>query len=135
MDRPNFARLSKDQIWAWIETKKKSLSPEAFDRLLESCEKELADRMEQLDALKEEVGKLYSECSDFDDGVSLYFDVSSDKMLEKKARVLKRLLKGDTPEEIGKDYFDILEGFDQSKVKEGTAVKVGDWEFDPEKYK
>ena len=86
-------------------------------------------KMEERRRLSEKVESLWSEVSTFDDGVRLYFDPESDKMLKKKVRVLTDILGGKSPGEIGKDYFDILEGFDQSAVSDGQSVMVGDWEF------
>ena len=56
-------------------------------------------------------------------------------MLSKKIRVLRELKDGKSVEEIGKDYFDILEKFDKGSVKDGEQVEVGDWIYDPKKYK
>ena len=91
--------------------------------------------LEKKDRLWDKVEELYSEVSEFDDGVKNYFDLESDENLEKKIKVLNALIKGKTPDKIGKDYFDILELFDQDDVRDGTVAMVGDWEFDPEKYK
>lgn len=79
--------------------------------------------------LWQKVAELYDEVAMFDDGVREYFDLESDEMLEKKFKVLNALSKGEPPEDIGKDYFDILEGFDQGAVPEGQTVMVGDVEF------
>jgi hypothetical protein len=79
--------------------------------------------------LWQKVAELYDEVAMFDDGVREYFDLESDEMLEKKFKVLNALSKGESPEDIGKDYFDILEGFDQGAVPEGQTVMVGDVEF------
>ena len=96
---------------------------------LNSKERAWARKMEEKRRLSEKVENLWSEVSTFDDGVRLYFDPESDKMLKKKVRVLTDIMNGESPEDIGKDYFDILEGFDQSAVPKGQSVMVGDWEF------
>ena len=97
--------------------------------------REWAQKKEKEAKLWSLIDDLYAEVADFDDGVKQYFDLESMEMPEKKAKVLSALADGKSPEEIGKDYFDILEGFDQSAVPEGQIAMVGDWEFDPEKYK
>lgn len=85
--------------------------------------------MEKQARLWQKVAELYDEVAMFDDGVREYFDLESDEMLEKKFKVLNALSKGESPEDIGADYFDILEGFDQGAVPEGQTVMVGDVEF------
>lgn len=85
--------------------------------------------MEKKSRLWDKVEELRSEVADFDDGVRGYFDITSDAMLDKKFKVLNALSKGKSPDEIGKDYFDILEYFDQDAVPEGMSVMVGDAEF------
>ena len=85
--------------------------------------------MERKSRLWDKVVELYDEVADFDDGVRKYFDIESDRMLEKKFKVLNALSEGKSAEELGKDYFDILEGFDQDDVPEGQSVMVGDVEF------
>lgn len=58
--------------------------------------------------LERKVDDLYAEC--LPNGyLERYFDTDSEAMLEKKAEVLERLVKGETPEEIGQPFFEILE--------------------------
>lgn len=102
---------------------------------MDSKEREWVRKMGERQRLSRKVEDLWSEVSLFDDGVQKYFDLESDKMLKKKVRVLSGLLNGKSPEEFGKDYFDILEGFDQNSVPEGQIEMVGDVEFDPAKFK
>lgn len=52
---------------------------------------------------------LYGKCRKIDDGIDKYYDMDSVKMLEKKKKVLRALIDGKKPEEIGQDYLDILE--------------------------
>lgn len=134
MKIPDFDKMEREQILDWVDQQEKSLSVSSFDKLLNVCGDDLKERLDYLDRLKGLVYELYEEVEEFDDAVSMYFDPESDKMLKKKVRVLKALKDGKGPEEIGKDYFDILEGFDQN-IPNGTTVMVGDWEYDPEKYK
>ena len=96
---------------------------------------DLAEKYEKRWKMREKVEDLYSRAAEIDDGVREYFDLESDKMLGKKIKVLSALINGKGVDEIGKDYFDILEDFDQSTIEEGQIARVGDWEFDPLKYK
>lgn len=70
------------------------------------------------DKLYMELMKLYGECDD--EGVMRYFDADSEKNMKKKITVLKRLNKGEDPDEIGQDYFDILEKL-PSKSRKGAS--------------
>ena len=88
---------------------------------MDSKEREWIRKMGERQRLSRKVEDLWSEVSLFDDGV--------------KVRVLSGLLNGKSPEEFGKDYFDILEGFDQNSVPDGQIEMVGDVEFDPAKFK
>lgn len=97
--------------------------------------RELSEKMAKRQRLKQKVYELYEECEEFDDGVRMYFDTVSDKMLGKKVKVLSQLIEGKSPDEIGKDYFDILEGFDKESIPEGAVADVGGWEYDAEKYR
>ena len=94
---------------------------------------DLAEKLEKRWKMREKVEDLYSRAAEIDDGVREYFDLESDKMLGKKIKVLSALIDGKGADEIGKDYFDVLEGFDQSAVEDGQIARVGDWEFDPSK--
>jgi len=127
--------MSRDEIYDWVEEQKKNLSEPEFNKLMAKNGKELATRMEQLDRMRKKVTALWEKVSEFDDGVANFFDLESEEMLGKKIRVLQELIDGKSPDEIGKPYFDILEEFDQSGVRDGEVADVGGWEFDPEKYK
>ena len=80
--------------------------------------------------LRQEILNLLFSCDD--EGVEHYFDFESDKMLEKKVRVLKALNEGKDPEDIGKEYFEILENL---KVPEGQAIAISGHVYDPNKNK
>ena len=92
-------------------------------------------RMEKQDTLWHEVMELYSKCELFDEAIRNFFNISSRKMLVKKKKVLQEVIDGKSPDEIGKDYWDILELFDKSEVEDGHTCIVGGWEYDPKKYK
>ena len=91
--------------------------------------KEYAEKIERYEKLSREVEELWGECTDR--GVEAFFDLYSDKLLSKKVKVLKALNDGKSPDEIGKDYYDILEKLD---VPEGQIVMVGNQILDPHKY-
>lgn len=71
------------------------------------------------DRLYMEAMRLYGECDD--EGVMRYFDADSEKNLRKKIKVLKKLNDGESPEEIGDDYYEILE-----KLPDGDKGR-GSW--------
>ena len=60
-----------------------------------------------------------------DEGVYKFFDMESEKMLRKKLRVLQALNDGKDKEEIGDDYFAILEKLPRDA--EGNISIVIDW--------
>lgn len=82
--------------------------------------------MEKQYRLWRKVEELYEEVAMFDDGIRRYFDIGSDAMIEKKFKVLNALSNGKSPEEIGKDYIDILEGLD---IPKGKTVIIEGTEF------
>lgn len=82
--------------------------------------------MEKQRQLRRKVEELYEEVAETDDKVREYFDLESDAMMEKKFKVLNALSKGKSPEEIGDDYFDILEGLD---IPKGKTVIIEGAEF------
>lgn len=99
---------------------------------------EFANLGEQRDAFDElgwEVTRLAGECETFDDGIRGFFDYRSNKMRTKKKKVLQALIDGKAPDEIGNDYWDILELFDKTDLDENCTYIIGGWEFDPRKYK
>jgi hypothetical protein len=106
---------------------KKPMNNEEAMRYIDSVEKQYK--------LWQEVLDLWSECDLFDEAIRGYFDISSQKMLKKKKKVLEARKAGKSPDEIGKDYWDILELFDKSEVEDGHTCIVGGWEYDPRKYK
>lgn len=106
-----------------------------MNRLNDKQKEKYFEMMKRRERLRSEMLELLPEVSDIDEGVAEYFDIESDKMLSKKIRVLRELKDGKSVEEIGKDYFDILEKFDKGSVKDGEQVEVGDWIYDPKKYK
>ena len=73
--------------------------------------------------------ELLADCDDI--GVQEFFNFESDRLLAKKVRVLKDLNDGKDPEEIGKDYYDILENL---KVPDGQMIEIQGQIFDPHKY-
>lgn len=115
------------------------MSPDDFGKFTEKMSrKEFANLGEQLDAFSElgyEIGDLWYECVTFDDGIRGYFELSSNKMRTKKKKVLQALIDGKSPDEIGNDYWDVLELFDKSDLDYNCIYRVGGWEFDPKKYK
>lgn len=70
------------------------------------------------DRLYMEVMRLYGECDD--EGVMRYFDADSEKNLRKKIKVLKKLNDGVSPEEIGADYYEILENLPDGDKNRGS---------------
>lgn len=86
-------------------------------------------RQIKIEQLRDELYGLLLDCTD--EGVEQYFNFESDRMLEKKIRVLKRLNNGEGPDDIGKEYFDILENL---KVPEGQTVIISGIVLDPHKY-
>jgi len=70
------------------------------------------------DRLYAETMWLYGECDD--EGVMRYFDADSEKNLRKKIEVLKKLNNGESPEDIGKDYYEILEKLPDGDKYRGT---------------
>lgn len=131
----NISNMSREEILRWVGENREKMSDVEFDRFLARYEKDMNRRMEQIDRMEKKVSELYNEVSEFDDGVAQYFDIGSDKMLGTKIRVLTELKEGKSPGEIGKSYFDILEGFDKDGVPDGGFTEVGGWEYNPEKYK
>lgn len=131
----NLNVMSREEILDWIIEQQESMSEAEFEKFFKENGKAIANRLEQLDRMEDRVLDLFNEVSDFDDGVANFFDIESDKMLGKKIRVLQELRDGKSPEEIGKDYLDILEGLDKSEMSDGKIIEVGGWEFDPLKYK
>ena len=134
MKIPDFDKMGQDELYDWVEKQHRILSTKEFTRLWASCGKAFARRMETLDKLRKKVIELYDSVAMFDDVVAGLFDVDSDKMMEKKYRVLKALDEGKNPEEIGKDYLDILEKIDKDALKDGRTIMVEGVEIDPKKY-
>lgn len=131
----NINNMGRTEILDWVGEHRESMSDSEFNKFIQENGKQLAARMEQIDRMEKKVYELFAEVSEFDDGVANFFDLGSDKMLGLKIKVLSALKDGKSPEEIGKDYFDILEEFDQESVPDGEVTEVGGWEFDPSKYK
>lgn len=71
---------------------------------------EKAKRIERLYDLHAEVMELAAKC-DIEEDVVHYFDWDSMKNLELKKKVLTRILNGEGPDEIGDDYYKILEKY------------------------
>lgn len=116
--------MSLDEFFDFAEKYGKKLSQEEFAKLAE-----------ERDKMGSEVSDLWMECETFDDGIRDFYDLHSDKLMFKKKKVLQALIDGKAPDEIGKDYWDILELFDKSEVEDGHTCIVGGWEYDPKKYK
>ena len=60
------------------------------------------------------IDKLWLEVSQEDNLVKRFFDVDSEKMLDKKIRVLKALKDGKSPGEID-GFYDVLEKYPKDK--------------------
>ena len=116
--------MSIDEFWTFAELNQAKITKAQFVELAETRNK-----------ISNEVNKLWMECETFDDGIRFCYDMNSDKMMFKKKKVLQALIDGKAPDEIGKDYWDILELFDKSEVEDGHTCIVGGWEYDPKKYK
>ena len=50
-----------------------------------------------------------------------FFDPDSDKMLDTKIDVLERLTKGESPEDIGENYYRVMENYPRDSVGERTV--------------
>lgn len=85
--------------------------PRCFEVIEMSDDEFKAEKEKQakIKKLWSEVLALYSECKVKDDAIKEYFDTDSVKMLETKKKVLQALIDGKQPDEIGRDYWDILE--------------------------
>ena len=83
----------------------------------------------QRDKLRDEMARLLFDCDDI--GVEEFFEFESDAMLEKKIKVLKALNEGKSPDEIGKEYYDILENL---HVPKGQIVEIQGQIFDPHQF-
>lgn len=81
--------------------------------------RKLAERAKLYDAVLDQ----RAACTD--EGVYKFFDMDSEKMLRKKLRVLQALNDGKNKEEIGDDYFAILEKLPRDA--EGNISIVIDW--------
>lgn len=95
----------------------------------------LGEQLEEFSKLGWEISDLWLECITFDDGIRNFYDSYSHKMRTKKKKVLQALIDGKAPDEIGNDYWDILELFDKTDLDENCTYIIGGWEFDPRKYK
>ena len=131
MKVPDFNKMDKDQIYDWVQRQQEVLSEDDFKKLINACQPNLNQRMSRLDRMRDAVIRYYSELNDLDMGVAEFFDVESDRMMDKKLRVLKALHDGKSPEEIGKDYLDILEKYDPSQ----GPVKIEGWTLNPKDFK
>lgn len=69
------------------------------------------DELLAIEEKKNKINELLRDCVDI--MIVQYFDIESDKMLDKKISVLERLRKGEQPDEIGDDYYAILELYDE----------------------
>lgn len=87
--------------------------------------KEYIQKAMQVDKLYDEVIDLFIECSMMDEGVERYFDMESEKILNKKKRILTRIKDGEYGPGIGKEYFDILENIPRDS--NGKVNIVVDW--------
>ena len=79
--------------------------------------------------LHDEVLKLYYDVDD--EVVEEFFDVESMKNLKKKKRVLQMIKDGKGKEDIGKDYYDILE---KLEVPEGQYLLFSGEKLDPHEF-
>lgn len=86
-------------------------SPEEFEVINISDEefKKEKEKQKKIRKFWNENVKLFRECREIDDNIKSYYDMESLTMLEKKRKVLQALIDGKKPNEIGQDYWDILE--------------------------